>query len=455
MPQLKTNKRKRILIQCSTAVDRNAVSRKSIGGVEHIVVSSHTLPDDIVMNGGLYPAEEIESSFATLERTLAPVEHPTDAAGNFISANDPAAIHNFYAGAFNENVRQENGRVSLDKVINVQEALKTDRGKRLLDRIEELETNETPRPMHTSTGVFLEVEELDGPQTNAAGQKYTWIARNMVFDHDAILLESVAAAQPHQGVGMGVNRDGEEVTIQQYVLDKANALVTVETDPDEEMSHSEVAEALSEAIRQPPLRGDWIAEVFEDRVIFWSDELLFSAPYVMDGKTAKIVGIPIPVDRDVAYIPKTNRKGDAMKDLMLNALKAAGVEVSADISEADLLAKYNELQAAQNSDNSGDAAGDTADIAAVVANALKPVVEQLDGLTAQINQKVTDELDRLADIVGNSDKYPGLDVDAAKKLDVGTLKGMAANCVPAHGVPLLTVVNSGDDDDSTSYEMPK
>lgn len=439
---------KRILIQCSTTVDRNAVSRKSIGGVEHIVISSHTLPDDIVMNGGLYPADEIANSFATLERTLAPVEHPTDAQGNFISANDPVAIHNFYAGAFNENVRRENGRVSIDKVINVQEALKTDRGKRLLDRIDELETNETPRPIHTSTGVFLEVEELDGPQTNAAGQEYTWVARNMVFDHDAILLESVAAAQPNQGVGMGVNAAGEKVDVQQ-------ALVTIDADQDEEMSHSEIRDALDEAIRRPPLRGDWVVEIFEDRVIFWSDELLFSAPYIMDGKTAKIVGIPLPVDRDVAYTPKTNQKGDAMKELMLNALKAAEVEVNADISDADLLAKYDELQATQNSDNSGDAAGDTADIAAVVANALKPVVEQLDGLTAQINQKVTDELDRLADIVGNSDKYPGLDVDAAKKLGVGTLKGMAANCASAYGVP-LSIVNSGKDDENTSsYEMPK
>lgn len=447
----KVNKRKRVLIQCATEVDRNAVSRKSIDGVEHIIVSSHTLPDDIVMNGGLYPADEIEGSFATLERTLAPIEHPTDSAGNFISASDPSAIHNFYAGAFNENVVRTDGRVSLDKVINVQEALKTDRGRRLLDRIEELETSDDPRPVHTSTGVFLEVEELDAPQANEAGQEYTWIARNMVFDHDAILLGSVGAAQPHQGVGMGVNAEGGDIAVQTAVLNAEGDLVTVETDPGDEMSHSEIREALDEAIRRPPLRGDWVTEVFEDRVVFWSDELLFSAPYVMDGKLARIVGIPVPVDRDVTYTPKTNEEGDAMKELMLAALAEAGVTVNADISDEDLLAKYNALQtAAASTDDAGDS--DDTGIAAAVTNALKPFVEKLDGLEAKVNQADTQKVDGLVELVGNSDKYPGLTVEGAKKLDVGVLESMAANCTPAHGVPFTVVTNNGG---HKPYEMPE
>ena len=443
-------KRKRVLVQCSTLVDRNAVSRKSIDGVEHIIISSRTLPDDIVMNGGLYPADEIANSFASLERTLAPIEHPSDSAGSFISANDPTAIHNFYAGAFNENVHQEDGRVFIDKVVNVQEALKTDRGKRLLDRIEELETNSDPRPIHTSTGVFLEVEVLDAPQTNAAGQEYTWVARNMVFDHDAILLESVAAAQPHQGVGMGVNAAGDEVEVQQ-------ALVTVDADPDEEMSHSEIREALDQAIKQAPLNGDWVADVFEDTVIFWSDDLTFSAPYIMEGRIARIVGIPIPVDRDVTYIPKTNQKGDAMKDLMLKALADAGVTVNADTADDELLAKYNELLAAQNSSDDPGASDEEANSADAVANALKPVLEKLDGLEAKFNEQDTATVNQYAEVVGNSDKYPGLDVEAAKKLDVDTLKGMAANCGTAHGVP-LTVINGGKSEDETfavPTEMPE
>ena len=133
----------RVMVQCRTVVNRDAVRRETIDGVEHIIVSSATLPDDVVMNGGLYPAEEIAKGFESLELTLAPVEHPI-INGQYISANDPRAIHDFHAGAFNMNVRRENGRVHIDKYINVPEAMKTDRGKRLLDRIDELETNSDP-----------------------------------------------------------------------------------------------------------------------------------------------------------------------------------------------------------------------------------------------------------------------------------------------------------------------
>ena len=437
---------KRILIQCSTQVDRNAVTRKTIGGVEHVVISSMTLPDDIVMNGGLYPADEIAKSFMTLERTLAPLEHPFDDSGMFISANDPTSIHNFYAGAFNENVRQENGRIAIDKVINVAEALKTDRGKRLLDRVEELETNSDPRPVHTSVGVFLEVEELDAPQRNTHGDEFTWIARNMFFDHDAILLDSVGAAQPGQGVGMAVNAAGEEIEVQQ-------ALVTIDAEPDGELSHNEIREALHEAIRQAPINGDWVVDVLDGSVIFESGDQTFTAPYIIDVAVAKITGLPLPVVRDVSYIPKTNQENDAMKELMLKALADAGLSVNADISDADLLAKYNALQAPTppNDGNQPD------DVAAIVANAVKaavqPLTDKVDGLQAKLNEKDDAETTRLADIVGNSDQYKGMDADAAKLLPAETLKSLAANCGGSHGIPLSMVNNSGGDEQS--YAMPE
>lgn len=198
----------RRMIQCLSIVNRKNISRQTIDGIEHIIVSSYTLPDDVVMNDVLYPAAEIAKGYQTLERTLAPVEHPTNAAGEYISATDPEAINNFYAGAYNINVSRENGRVHIEKHVNVVEAKKTDRGKRLLDRIEELETNEKPRPIHTSVGVFLTLETLKSPRKNSAGDQYTMIGKDFVFDHDAILLDSVGAATPAQGVGMAVNAEG-------------------------------------------------------------------------------------------------------------------------------------------------------------------------------------------------------------------------------------------------------
>ena len=448
----------RVMIQCRTAVNRDAVRRESIDGVEHIIVSSATLPDDVVMNGGLYPAEEIAKSFESLDLTLAPIEHP-QINGQFISANDPRAIHNFHAGAFNMNVRRENGRVHIDKFINVAEAMKTDRGKRLLDRIDELENNSDPRPIHTSVGVFVLPEELEEPQTNAAGDEFTWIAREMVFDHDAILLDSVGAAQPHQGVGVAVNRQGDECRVEQFTVDAGEKVITRIA---ANQSFSDVHKAVSDALEKSAIDADWIEELFTDRVIFWSKEDLFEVPFVIDDEgIATIVDIPLPVERNVTFTPKTNHsEGDAMRELMLNALAAAGITVNADISDADLLAQYNALQADQ-SDSDGGGAGDDKGIAEVVANAVaeatKPLTAQIEGLQAKMNSADDAELDRLADLVGNSDKFPGLDVEGAKKLGVDTLKSMAANCAPAFGVsPLVNAGQGGADERfSAPSDMPE
>ncbi len=381
--KLFTNKNhtSKVMIQCRTVVNRDAVRRESIDGVEHIIVSSSTLPDDIVMNGGLYPADEIATSFATLERTLAPVEHPI-IDGQFLSANDPRAIHDFHAGAFNMNVHREDGRVHIDKYINVAEAMKSDRGKRLLDRIDELENNSDPRPIHTSVGVFVAPEELDAPQTNAAGDEFTWIAREMVFDHDAILLDSVGAAQPHQGVGVAVNKDGKELDVLQFNLDQDEEVKDT-TRVVGNQSFTEIHKSVAEALERSAINADWIDELFDDRVIFWSSDQLFEVEYVIDeNDLATIVGIPLPVERNVTFTPKTNHlEGNAMKEMILNALTKAGVDVT-DMDDAQLFDAYNQLQA-NRSDDGGNSAGDNEAIAEVVANAVAPLVEQIEGLTTK------------------------------------------------------------------------
>jgi len=432
---------KRILIQCRTKVNSDSIRRETLDGVEHIIVSSATLPDDIVMNGGLYPADEIAISFETLEGTLAPVEHP-EIDGKFLPANDARAIHNFHAGAFNKNVKREGGRVHIDKFINVQEALKTERGKRLLDRVNELETNDNPRPIHTSTGVFLDVEELDEPKTNAEGQKYTWIARDMVFDHDAILLDSVGAAQPHQGVGMAVNQAGDEFEVSQFELD-AN----------QDQSVSDLHQAVNDALERSAFSVSFIEELFPDHVIFWSGENLFDVPFVVDEQgIATVVGIPLPVERNVTFTPKTNRqKGDKMKEIIINALKAAGIKTEG-LSDVELMDAHAKINVNEEKLPAED------DVATVVANAvaeaIKPLGAQVEALQASQAASGIAEITSLAEIVANSGKYPGMDVDSAKLLPVDKLKELAANCSPSFG--LSPVINSGGQDDqfAAPADMP-
>lgn len=448
---------KRVMIQCRTTVNRDAVSRTSIDGVEHIIVSSATLPDDIVMNGGLYPAEEIAASFETLELTLSPVEHPM-IDGQFISANDPRAIHDFHAGAFNMNVRRENGRVHIDKFINVAEALKTERGKRLLDRIDELENNDNPRPIHTSVGVFITPEELSEPQTNAAGDEFTWIARDMVFDHDAILLDSVGAAQPHQGVGVAVNRQGEKHRVDTHDLNNINEPLAGNN---ENQSFDEIHQSVTEALERSAIDADFIEKLFpfDGRVIFRSRDQFFEVPFVIDEQGfATIVGIPLPVERNVTFTPKTNSKGEAMKELILNALKTAGIETE-NKSDDELFEAFQGLQANQ-SDSDDNGAPDNGALATVVANAVaaatQPLADQIGNLQTKLDSADVAQLDTLAGIVANSGKYPGLDADSAKLLPIDKLKEMAGNCQTAFGVSPIVNAGSGQNNVPLApVDMPK
>lgn len=437
----------RVMLQCRTQVSKDSVKRVEIDGTPHIVVSSATLPDDIVMNGILYPSEEIETSYSTLERTLAPVEHPMDSQGNFLSANDPVAIANFYAGAHNENVRRENGRVYIDKVINVSEAEKSERGQRLLERIAELETNEKARPIHTSVGVFLTVEQLDAPQKNDNDQEYALIAREMTFDHDAILLDSVGAATPEQGVGIAVNADGLTFDVEMV----SNDDVLDQPKPNPILSHEELREALHVKLNTPPLSADYVVRVFDTDVVYSLMDEYFTVPYQVQGDQVTILGIPLPVAESVEFIPKTNHEGDDMKEAMLNALKSAGVEVDG-LDEKQVLAAYSAHIQNKKSDDE-EAQGE--DIAAIVANALAPITERLDALDAKLQERANDEVTDLAALVGNSAVYPGIDAETAKGLGLDKLKELAANCKPAFAIPAQSFHANEDEAFSVPSEMPE
>jgi hypothetical protein len=189
-------------VHITTLVNKASIRKEVRNGRDVIYVSSATLPDDVVMNDVMYPADEIEKSFKSLENTFAPLGHP-HRNGQFLSAFDPEAINGFHIGAFNVNVRRDKGRVLIDKVIDVEVANRTEAGKRVLAAVDKGE------PIHTSTGLYAIMEAANGDVP------YKQIARDIVFDHDAILLDEDGAATPEQGVGMLVNAKGEteQVTV--------------------------------------------------------------------------------------------------------------------------------------------------------------------------------------------------------------------------------------------------
>lgn len=195
---------KQVRINVRHAINNASIRRERHDGRDYIIVPSATMPDGIVMNRVRYPADEIAKAFGSLENTPAPLGHPT-IEGAFVSAKDPEGLARGWIGAWNKNVRRENGRVWLDKVIDVATANQLDGGKAVLEAIEEGE------PIHSSTGLYAILTAVQNDD------EADWEASDIVFDHDAILLGEEGAATPEQGVGLLVNAaaapDGEKIDV--------------------------------------------------------------------------------------------------------------------------------------------------------------------------------------------------------------------------------------------------
>ncbi len=187
-------------VNITRVLNTKAAKKVKRNGRDVIVVPSATLPDDVIMNRIKYPAAEIKKSYKGLEGTPAPLDHPM-VNGKFVSAKSPEGINVGWVGAWNENVRQENGRVFLDKVIDVEVANRSEDGKRVLKAIEAGDA------IHTSTGLVGFLEKVKNDDHDA-------IIHDMEFDHDAILLDFKGAATPEQGVGIFVNATGEAEQIE-------------------------------------------------------------------------------------------------------------------------------------------------------------------------------------------------------------------------------------------------
>lgn len=190
-------------VNVTTKVNSQAIRRETHNGRAHLVLPSYTLPANVVMNGGLYSAAEIDAHYQGLEGTLAPLGHPT-VDGQFVSAFSPEGINAGHIGAWNRNVKKSGNRIYAEKWVDTVVANQSDGGRELLERVAAIERGEDVPPIHTSVAVFLEQLEANEEQK---AQGIEWVAKINAMDHDAILLHEVGAAQPEQGVGLMVNAD--------------------------------------------------------------------------------------------------------------------------------------------------------------------------------------------------------------------------------------------------------
>lgn len=369
---------KQVRVNIRSVANVAAVRKEKRNGRDVVIVPSATLPDDIVMNEIMYPKGEIAKSFASLNRTPAPLGHPT-INGKFVSARDPEGINIGWIGAWNENVRQEKGRVLLDKVIDVERANQSEGGKAVLAAIDKGE------PVHTSTGLLCMLDAANGDVD------YKHTARDIVFDHDAILLDQDGAATPEQGVGMLVNAKGE----------------------------TEEIEVINSSIADEADRGlDWAIESLASAL-----ERRERAGWLEQFKSAILKLIP-GQERE----PSTNtKKDDDMDQVQFDALSK----------------KVDALSEAMKPDALATAIGNT------VAAALKPVLDAQAEIVA--NAKAKDDAE-IAELVTVIVKANLLSEETAKATPLNALRELAKKAAPGKAAALNGAMGQGD---KPGFKLPK
>lgn len=377
-----------VRINVRSSVNASKIRRETRNGRKKIIVPSATLPDDVIMNGIKYPKAEIAKAFKTLENKPAPLGHPT-INGEFVSASDPEGINIGWIGAHNENVRQEKGRVLLDKVIDVERANESEGGRRVLEAIEKGE------PIHTSNALFCNLEDPDGDD-------HENIAVNMVFDHDAILLDEDGAATPKQGVGIFVNSKGKS--------EKVDVLnMTFEDEIDEQIKWS--AQSLASAVDRKS-RLSAVQEI---------TQAIFKA-IGYKGEATATNHDPKKENDPMADKEQLDALANQMADIK-SAVDGIGASLAETLSNA---------------------------ITGAMGEALKPIVDaqNADKAAKEAADKV--EFDGYVDAIVKANM---LTKDVAEALPMAAAKAMATNAKKPKAAALNSAFNAnGDDDEFGAYD---
>lgn len=192
-----------IQVNVTTKVNSASIRRETYNGREHIIIPSYTLPSNVIMNGEFYPEAEIKANYQSMEGTIAPLGHPT-VDGHFVSAFSPEGLNQGFVGAWNRNVSLKGNRVYSEKWVDVEKAMESSGGQRLMAKLTALEKGESSDPIWSSVAVFRERTEAPKDLQDQGAQ---WVVKIHTIDHDAILLDEPPAAGPDKGVGLMVNAD--------------------------------------------------------------------------------------------------------------------------------------------------------------------------------------------------------------------------------------------------------
>lgn len=381
------------------------ITTEIINGRPHIVVRGVTpIVDDIVMNGKLYTAAEIAKGYKTLERTPMPLGHPKFD-GKHVSARDVQAVNEYHVGAWMQDVEHKDGKVTGDMYVDRRYAESTEKGQRLVNRLDDMAERKNVEPIHISTGLLYSGIAANG---ESKGKKYREIVTNMMFDHVANLLDEHGAGTPEEGVGIFVNSDGSEQELEVVNLAEAET-----PDPD---------------LQQDPA----LKTLFNQLKAFFS-----------------------------ANSNSVKEEANPMKELITNALKAKGIDVEGK-SDAELMDAYNQMaaddakakaeadeKAKKEKEEADKKAKETATNSEQAPAWFKPFADKLTTIESGMAVNADKEKGEKRNAV--KARF-GLDDLAVNALDGAALDGLYAQCQTTTGLNgSFRQVNS----DKTLSEMPE
>lgn len=403
-------------VNMRVSVNHATIRYETHNGREHMVIPSFTLPDGVVMNGGMYPHDEIEKSYKSLEGTLAPLSHP-QVDGDYVAANQAEAINAHHIGAWNRNVKRVGNRVALEKWVDIEFAKTTEGGRQLIEAVN------NGSPIHTSTGIFLNREMTP----NADG--YGWIARDMTFDHDAILLNEVGAATPEDGVGMMVNKT--------LVI---NSVVPTVND-DEALSHSYgdklslLSAAVSERFGSPDAYA-YVEDFDDEGLVFSAPQGQYRISYHMEDGNPILTGDQKEVTRKTEYIVKNSGWLERLKHMLNYSSKITEQPVQVNSSKETQDMNPEEVKAALDTLKLEMNSAFTESLASLKADHAKEIGAINTKLTANADAEMADKRAVVAKVHGEV---------VANGLSGEALDAMHAACHKA--APLIGGLSANSEED--------
>tara|TARA_Y100000593_G_scaffold94179_2_gene192063 strand:- start:280 stop:1602 length:1323 start_codon:yes stop_codon:yes gene_type:complete len=430
-----------IRVNIKHRVSNAAIKPDVRNGRDVLVVPSAVAKFNTVLNGILYPEDELKNSYLGINETTAPLGHPV-INNQHVSARSPVAINQFHIGAHNENARIEGDRILADMILDVEYAKRHPDGQRLLDAIN------SGKPISTSTGLYMERE--DAPE----GAEYNYIGRNYSWDHVAVLLDEEPAIDTSSGVGLMVNSAGdhEEVEVINSELELNDALPG---------SMEDMRKALREAVEAK--YGNGFVDDFngESLIFFQMDDEKGDTSYkigysVLDGQI-QISDERQEVQRKTTWESVTNTIRNTLSKMFgtsPDATKATGLTANQSTGESEMTVTKEAFDAlATKVDALVANAEKQPSVADQITEALKPVTDQLQANAEADKAKAAAEKATAVETVVNAKLATQ---EEAEALDLPALNILARNAAPGKktaGIVGGSPVINGEQDSWADYDL--